>query len=121
MYYDYFTDDSKIFVLADNMSASASECLLGVMVDYGAIDEENICLSYRDGEAKTYGKGIMQETKPVRWFLGGALRLTTARVLWPVSQRCIHGVGITPSDGAKTVEELYGDREITQAIAKLTA
>lgn len=120
-YYDYFTDDSKIFVLADNLSASASECLLGVMLDYGAIDEENICLSYRDGEAKTYGKGIMQETKPVRWFLGGALRLTTAHVLWPVSERCIHGVGITPSDGAKTVEELYGDREITQAIGKLLA
>lgn len=120
-YYEYFDNDSKIYVLADNLSASASECLIGAMVDYGAISMENICLSYRDDEAKTYGKGIMQETRPVRWGLGGALRLTTARVLWPVSKRCIHGVGVLPSDGAKTVEELYGDNEITKALANLTA
>ncbi len=120
-YYEYFTDESEIFVLADDLSASASECLLGAMLDYGAIAMENICLSYRDGKAKTYGKGIMQETKPISWFLGGALKITTAKILWPVSGRCIHGVGILPSDGTKTVEELYGDREITKAIGNLTA
>ena len=118
-YYEYFTSESKIFVLADDYTASASECLLGAMLDYGTISMENICLSERNGEAKTYGKGIMQETKPV--FLGGALRLTVARILWPVSNRCIHGVGILPTDGTKTVAELYGDKEISQAFMNLTA
>lgn len=119
-YYEYFTSDSKITVLADNTSASASECLIGCMLDYNTISYSDICLSYRDGEAKTYGKGIMQTTYPVRLLEGDAVKLTTAKICWPISGNCIHGRGILPSDGVKTVEESYGnDTEITQAIQAL--
>ena len=120
-YEQYFTENSKIKVLADSMTASASECLIGAMVDYGAITYEDICLSERGGIAKTYGKGIMQTTRPFS-LIGnsGAMKLTTAKIYWPKSGNCIHGRGVLPEDGAKTVQESYEkDVEISLAIAKL--
>ena len=45
---------------------------------------------------KSYGKGIMQTTY-VNTFGGGALKLTTAKLVWPDGKTCIHGVGITKS------------------------
>jgi carboxyl-terminal processing protease len=60
LYNEYFQADSRICVLADSSSASASECLIGAMLDYKAIAYGDICLSKRSGVVKTYGKGIMQ-------------------------------------------------------------
>lgn len=120
VYGDYFKPESRICVLADIDTASASECLIGFMLDYGALSYEDICLSERGGVAKTYGKGIMQTTYYLDWFEKDALKLTTAEILWPVSKTSIHGRGILPEDGAKTVKEAYGkDAEINAAIAKL--
>ena len=122
-YADYFTENSKIKVLADVSTASASECLIGCMLDYGAIAYADICLSERGGLAKTYGKGIMQTTYPFG-LLGkvDAIKLTTAQICWPKSGNCIHGRGILPEDGTKTVAENYEkDVEISLAIAKLFA
>ena len=104
LYDEYFQADSRITVLADNLSASASECLIGCMYDYGAIGFDDICLSQRGEEVKTFGKGIMQTTYP---FINGtgAAKLTTATVHWPLSNRCIHGRGILPEDGALQVAE----------------
>ena len=116
VYSEYFADDSKIYVLADSSSASASECLLGVMIDYGATVYENICLSKRDGVAKTYGKGIMQATFELSFIRGDTMKLTTAKILWP-SQNCIHERGILAQDGTRTVDENpYGDTEIINAL-----
>lgn len=118
LYYEYFKEESRICVLADNGTASASECLLGCMLDYGTIPYADICLSERNGSIKTYGKGIMQTTYP---FLlsGGAVKLTTAKICWPKTGNCIHGIGITPDDGALSVAQNYaGDAEIEAAIAK---
>ena len=104
-------------MLADNTTASASECLIGCMLDYGTIAYSDICLSERSGQVKTYGKGIMQTTYPVRLLEGDAVKLTTAKICWPISGNCIHGRGILPDDGTKTVAESYGaDTEITQAL-----
>ena len=120
IYYEYFAEDSRICVLADGSTASASEALIGCMVDYGATSYADICLSERSGIAKTYGKGIMQTTYRVSLFKKDAVKLTTARVIWPVSDTCIHDRGILPEDGALTVSESYaGDTEITNAIEKL--
>lgn len=97
-YDDYFSEQSKLFLLADENTASASECLIGAMMDYGTLTYDRIYLSERNGVAKTYGKGIMQET-----FLytdGSAIKLTTATVHWPVTDSSIHGVGVVPADGA---------------------
>ncbi len=104
-YDDYFSENSRIFVLVDNQTASASECLLGVMIDYGAIEYKNICIAQRGNEVKTYGKGIMQTTYPLTGIYGDAVKLTTARILWPVSENCIHARGILPADGALQVAE----------------
>ncbi len=79
-YYDYFTNESNIYVLADAYSASASECLIGCMIDYGAIDFSDICLVERGGVAKTFGKGIMQETQIVNLVERDAITLTTAEI-----------------------------------------
>ncbi|MBO5737082.1 MAG: hypothetical protein J6S04_04665 [Clostridia bacterium] len=118
-YGDYFATDSRICVLADNGTASASECLIGAMVDYGATAFSDICLIERDGVAKTYGKGIMQTT----YYLGmklDAVKLTTAELYWPISGKSIHGRGVLPEDGAKTsAANGYGDAEIESALQVL--
>ncbi len=44
-YEDYFGADSKAYVLADSGSASASECLIGCMKDYGATDYDFLRLT----------------------------------------------------------------------------
>ena len=119
VYKEYFSSDSRICVLADNSTASASEALIGCMLDYGAIGYEDICLAERSGEAKTFGKGIMQAT----YFLNAkkdALKLTTAEIRWPVGGTSIHGRGILPSDGAKTVKEGATDNaELNDAMGVL--
>ena len=121
VYGQYFSADSRVLVIADKNSASASECLLGVMLDYGATVYEDICLIERDGEARTYGKGIMQTTYPLFGFTGDAVKLTTAKILWP-NGNCIHGRGILPQDGTKTVvEDTQNDNELTAAILALFA
>lgn len=120
-YYKYFSADSRICVLADNQTASASECLIGFMLDYGAITYSDICLCERAGETKTYGKGIMQTTYPLWGLQGDAVKLTTARILWP-SGNCIHGVGVTENDGTKCAEEKANrDEEAKTAIEILYA
>lgn len=97
----YFDENSKITVLADEFSASASECLMGVMVDYGAVDYNDIYLRMTDdGTAHSYGKGVMQSTYVT--VQGDAFRLTAAEIFWP-SGKSIHGVGVTEKDGANAV------------------
>ena len=105
VYKEYFAQDSRICVLADRYSASASEALIGCMLDYGAIAYADICLVERGGVAKTYGKGIMQETALVNIFKQDAITLTTAEIRWPVSNKSIHDRGILPEDGTVTVAE----------------
>ncbi|MGN1235797.1 MAG: S41 family peptidase [Christensenellaceae bacterium] len=115
VYGEYFSDESRIYVLADDGTASASECLIGLMLDYHTISYADIYLSEKDGVARTYGKGIMQES--FAYTDGSAIKLTTATVHWPVTDTCIHGKGVTPSDGANavpvhtlpSVEEEQGD------------
>ena len=54
-----------------------------------------------------------------RTFLGksDAIKLTTARILWPLTKNCIHGIGIRPEDGAHTVAENYQtDAEILEVV-----
>ncbi len=121
-YKEYFAEDSRICVLADSDTASASECLIGCMVDYGALGYGDICLSYRGKAAKTFGKGIMQETYILNYVRQDALKLTTAEIRWPKSNHSIHGRGVLPEDGTLTVEENYDfEQETAAAIEKLFA
>ena len=106
-YDDYFTESSEITVLADEGSASASECLIGAMIDYGAIGYEDIYLRKDEGatDCSTYGKGVMQAMLPSPQ--GGVFQLTVARIFWPVSGKCIHERGVRESDGANGVVAPY--------------
>ncbi len=118
-YWEYFSADSRICVLADSGSASASEALIGAMVDYSATAYGDICLSERNGVAKTYGKGIMQSHFGLS-LKGDIVKLTTAEICWPITEYSIHSRGVLPEDGAKTVEEGATDEEeLIQAIKKL--
>ena len=98
----YFSAESRIYVLADENSASASECLIGALVDYGTLGYDHIFLR-RDGETgvcRTYGKGVMQSA--FEYSDGSAFRLTVAEIVWPQG-KSIHGRGVTPEDGAVAV------------------
>lgn len=92
----------EIAVLANENSASASECLIGAMIHYGGnFGIENLVIEIgKSGEARTYGKGIMQTTYQLVG--GGAFKLTTAKVLWPDKQTCIHG---KVNGGIRPIEE----------------
>ncbi len=114
-YSSYFAEDSRIVVLADALSASASECLIGCMLDYGTIGYQDICIAERSGIAKTFGKGIMQETYVLNFVKQDAIKLTTAEIRWPVTENSIHGRGVLPEDGTLTVTENFDFEEETQA------
>ena len=87
-------DITDIAVLANDNTASASECLIGAMKYYGkAFDESKLIITKNsDGVAKTYGKGIMQTTYP-NYLTGEALKITTAYIYQPDNETCIHGKG----------------------------
>jgi len=88
----------KITVLANSGTASASEALIGAMLDYDKSAEKNIVsviVSDNGVKNTTYGKGIMQTT--FSYNKGSAIKLTTAKIYWPVSRTCIHDTGITAS------------------------
>lgn len=108
-YSDY--NYKKIVVLANENSASASEALMGAMLDYDSNKIVNIILegSILNGETvyKSYGKGIMQST--YERVTGEAIKLTTAKIFWPRSNISIHDVGLTPSlDPRILAESSYG-------------
>lgn len=98
-YNTYFNSSSRITVLADEYSASASECLIGALYDCGTIGYDDIYLR-KDAEsdvAHSYGKGVMQSTYVTA--NGAAMRITAAEIFWPKGNS-IHGTGITEEDGA---------------------
>ena len=122
----YFEADSKIYVLADSGTASASECLIGALVDNETIEFENIYLAnVRQGDTsvcRTYGKGVAQYAYHAP--NGDVLVMTGAAVTWP-SGRSIHGTGVSQAYGAKAIdtngEYDYPDAFLTAALADLCA
>ena len=102
-YDKYFTARSRVSILADEYTASASECLIGALVDYGTVAFADIYLRENaQGVARTYGKGIMQTYYDVSG--GNMLKLTAAEIFWPRSGKTIHDVGVTTTDGAKAIK-----------------
>ena len=85
----------KLTVIANEYSASATECLIGALLTYGDLDINNLIVTSQSsptGQNTTYGKGIMQTT-----FYGpknNAIKLTTAYIYWPDGTTNIHGKGI---------------------------
>lgn len=113
-YWDYFTETSRVTLLADEYTASASECLIGALVDYGTLTYDDIYVRASKTESgelfgRSYGKGIMQTFFPG---VPGVMKLTVATINWPLSGNCIHGVGVTSEDGAHAIEaEMFWGKE----------
>lgn len=123
--------DTKVYVLADNGTASASEALIGVLVSGGVVGYEDIYVSdFSDDylawsgtaakDCRTYGKGIMQQTYVHT--TGEALKLTVAKIYWP-NNVCIHDRGITLEDGCRALPAYwnvtYGDEQLSNAITAI--
>ena len=93
----------NIIVLANQNTASASEVLIGAMLDYDSKDKVTVILDgYKSGETtlyKTFGKGIMQTT--YLNFDGSAVKVTTAQLFWPKSNVTIHNKGVTVDTSTK--------------------
>ncbi|MDE7076443.1 MAG: hypothetical protein K2O62_03890, partial [Clostridia bacterium] len=126
---------TKVSVLADNGTASASEALIGVLIDNGVIDYGDIYISdfsekylafsrTADKNCRTYGKGIMQTTF-TNHLTGEALKLTTAKIYWPKGEVSIHDIGLNVGQGCKTVEAewdvTYGDEQLQKAVKAIYA
>ena len=121
-YYDYFTEASKVSILADEYTASASECLIGALVDYGTVAFSDIYLHENaQGVARTYGKGIMQTYYDVG--SGDMLKLTAAEIFWPKSNKTIHGIGVTPEDKAVPIQSTFlpdaGDAFLQKVLSRI--
>ena len=104
----YIPSSAKVYVMMNGNSASASEALVGCLIDYGVTERRNIFLSSYDAEdigadpslfksGSSYGKGCMQQNFTNRW-TGEVLHLTTALIYWP-SGETIHGRGLRVEDG----------------------
>ena len=117
----YFGAGARGAVLADEGTASASECLIGALVDYGTVSYGDIYLrkDAATGVARSYGKGIMQSHYPNA--SGGVMKLTVAEIFWP-NGRSIHGVGVTEKDGCVGIEAplVWGERDgmLAEVLAK---
>ncbi len=124
--------NTKVSVLADNGTASASEALIGVLIDNGVIDYRDIYISdfgnaylnftkTTEKNKRTYGKGIMQSTF-VNPRTKEALKLTTAQIYWPDKEKnvSIDRVGLNTSMGCKTVptewDVTFGDTQLVKAV-----
>lgn len=123
--YGNYLEGKKVYVAANRNTASASEALMGAMIDYGTVDYGDIFLTDTEGKgfARTYGKGIMQ-TSYSNTRTGEAVKLTSAQIFWP-NGNSIHDVGITTEDGAVAVPAAsfgeYDDSELTEILNRIAA
>ncbi len=105
---------TDISVIANTNTASASESLIGALRDYGdtekyggaSFDLYSLVLTQEHPERHTYctfGKSIMQTTYALK--SGGAIKLTTAHIYWPVSGAYIQDRGIDAPLPANRVDD----------------
>ena len=85
---------SNITILANKNTASASESLIGAMLEYDSPGIVRVVVENNNGVYTSYGKGVVQDTIVDR-INGQAIKLTIAVSFWPVTNICIHGKGIS--------------------------
>ncbi len=107
-YFDVTAAGKQIVCLTNGNSASASEMLLGAMLDYQTAEHVG---------TSSYGKGIAQSIVPIQRativYDGQevesyyAVYLTVARFFTPVGNVCMHGIPYQPAAGnvQKTYEQ----------------
>ncbi len=110
-YFDTSSDTKQIIIWTDSNSASASELLTGVLLDYGTAVQMG---------TTTYGKGIAQTVVPLYEHSGTVTQIdgtegtfywclyyTFAKYYSPFGIN-IHGVGYTPDDSYNNLDS-YSD------------
>lgn len=117
-YFDASSSQPQIVVLTNGSSASASELMVGALLDYGTAVQVG---------TTTYGKGIGQgviQLKPAQANVGGqivdsywAAYMTIIKFYTPVSDVCKHGVGFAPS-AENTAQDF--DDQMARAIQLLS-
>ena len=111
---NFYSGLTNICVIANCNTASASECLIGALMSYGNaatykganFNYDNLIITTKHPERETYstyGKGIMQTTYLLK--TGGALKLTTAELFWPVSSISIQGTGVIQENPLNQVSD----------------
>ena len=112
----------KIVFLANSGSASASEALMGTVLDYDKKCGYNIVNVVLEGTQvngetvyRSYGKGIMQSTF-TNGITGEAVKLTTAQIYWPVYGTTIHGVGLTPELDSRILATIGNPIDFAQTL-----
>ena len=107
-YFDVNAQKPQIVVLTNGNSASASEMLIGAMLDYGTAVQVG---------TTSYGKGIGQgviQIRPATAVIGGveydsywAAYITYVKFFTPQTNKCMHGIGFAPSESnvAESFEE----------------
>ena len=119
---------TRISIIANRNTASASECLITAVhnTQYAKLGDvyskRNLVIVGSENnydkddipddeiQYRTYGKGIMQTTYELN--AGGALKITTAKLLDPWSN-CIHKVGVIAHDNPRNQAQDYN-----QAVSK---
>lgn len=86
-------------LLVDGNSASASEVFTGVVKDYNLGTIVGV---------KTYGKGVCQNTYPIKDGKEGAIKVTTAQYYTPAGNN-IHKIGIEPDIIVEYPKELLNE------------
>lgn len=99
--------ETKVIILSNENSASASEILIG------ALKDNNIA---KIVGTKTFGKGVMQEVVPVS--SGGALKLTIKEFKTPNGDT-INKEGINPDIEVKEIKDNDTDEQLQKAIEEL--
>jgi carboxyl-terminal processing protease len=82
----YFSDSLSIHILQDGKTASSAELLIAALVNHGRASSSG---------PRTYGKGVSQQVLPLS--SGGALVLTTGRMMAPLTNRSWHQTGLSAS------------------------
>ncbi|MGN0807735.1 MAG: S41 family peptidase [Candidatus Coproplasma sp.] len=128
-----FPAGTKLSVLADSGTASASEALIGVLYNNGIIGYSDVYISdFSDNylthsktqakDCRTYGKGIMQTTYRNTAY-GYAIKLTTAKIYWPDGVTSIHDTGLGQELGCQTVSAewnvTYDDIQLSLAVENI--
>lgn len=109
---EFYNNLNKICVLANGNTASASECLIGAMLYYGAgFSQDNLIIEKTGNKTTTYGKGIAQTTY-LNYKTGEAVSLTTEYMFLPDKTTCIHGVGFKPNENNLTESQTTIPRAI---------
>lgn len=110
-------DIEKIVVLANSSTASASEAFIGALLDYDKNNKVSVVVEYNQNrnDFSTYGKGTMQdfvfsEKKEV-------VKLTVAKICFPISEICIDKKGISKSVSDKVINSVNAENQHIDAFS----